>query len=72
MIKSKMVQFVECDGCGRIDSDWFFNANDLKADKSACGWVFSDTGWIYEETASCPQCVQESKNCLICKVNLDR
>jgi len=56
MIESKMIFFVSCDDCGRIDKELYSNAQDCKADKSKRGWTISDTGWIYEETAFCGFC----------------
>ena len=56
---------VVCDGCGRVDQDKFTYSSDLKYEKSNEGWKFSNEAY-------CPTCVNESKGCLICKVNLDR
>ncbi len=56
---------VVCDGCGRVDQDKFAYSSDLKYEKSNEGWKFSNEAY-------CPSCVNESKGCLICKVNLDR
>jgi len=56
---------VVCDGCGRVDQDKFTYSSDLKYEKSNEGWKFSNEAY-------CPTCANESKGCLICKVNLDR
>jgi hypothetical protein len=56
MIESKMIFFVTCDGCGRIDKQLYSNAQDCKKWQPRRGWWFSDTGWIYEETTFCPTC----------------
>lgn len=56
---------VICDGCGRVDNEKYEYSSDLKYDKTNEGWKFSNEAY-------CPVCVNESKDCLLCKVDLNR